>query len=173
MKNCKIILSTAVLILLATACKPTEKNYQMAYDKAYQASQRKLEAEKTGSDGRTLESMDAPGVRSIDNQKLRVGNELVKPLDDSIVIPADKTLVVAVARYNWVTNARSYAEMLKEEYPEAMVVTDGGGVYYVVTEAVTGASEAAMAIEAFKKKHPQPSYFGLDGDPVVLYVSRR
>lgn len=164
-----LLLSIAVVALWG--CKPTEKNYQLAYDKAAEASRVKTESESTGLDGVKLESLDGPRQEILDGDTIMVAKEIVKPMDSEL--PEAKGKVgVAVAQYRMATNARRNVQELKHEYPNAFVGTDGKGAHYVIVDYIPSLKEAAATAAAFAAKHPDYHYMGLSGYPLAIYLAK-
>lgn len=158
---------TIMAVLLLAACKPTEKNYYNAYEKAYAASQRKAEAENTSYSGGKLESIDGPRIEIMDGDTIYVSRDAVKPIENSANGETGK-VGIAVAKYTMHTNARRHAEALKEEYPGAFVATDGNDNYYVMIKRVPGISDALDPIRVFRTLHPDYRYIGLGNSPHVF-----
>lgn len=158
---------TAVILL--AGCKPTERNYQAAYDKAYEAAQRRTQEQTTGSDGTTLEMMDGPRILTIDNETFHISSSRVSPFELDGDKPEKGTVGVAVARYSMPTNARRHAQELKKDFTDTFIVTDGDDNYYVV--AIIGATieETVPDLKKFKSKHKDYTYIGLSGHPLIFY----
>lgn len=160
------------LVISLWGCKPTERNYQAAFDKAYEASLRKAESETTGTDGRVLESIDGPRNETVDSLLIAVGPSLVKPLDEGFDSVKGK-VGLAVSQYRMPTNARRNVEDLKDKYHDAFVATDGKESYYVVVECVNSLQEIGEPIRRFVSNFPNFHYMGLDGKPMAVHISAR
>ncbi|MCH5213901.1 MAG: hypothetical protein J1E97_01810 [Muribaculaceae bacterium] len=173
MKHFGIMAAAGILLLVAGACKPTEKNYALAYDKAYQASQRKAEEEKTGYDGRTLENMNNSIRRDVvEGDTIYVSTELVNPTDKYSGVTT-KRIGIVVSKYKMQTNANSTVADLAERYPGAYVATDGKGYFYVIASGAETRPEAVKQIRSFVANNPDFRYMGLNGEPVAVYLSGR
>lgn len=164
----KITLILGLAILLA-ACKPTEKNYREAYDVAYEAAQRRAEAEKTSESGQRLESIDGPRMEVVDGDTIMVARKVVKAFDTTL--PDDgRRLGIAVAAYSVPTNARRHFADIRSHYPEALIATDGHDNYYVMIKRVANVPEAADPIRVYRLAHPEGRYPGLGNGPLTLFL---
>lgn len=174
MKNKKIIGIVGLVGLAACllpACKPTESNYKAAYDKAAEAAERRNREMNTGTDGKILESMDAPRIQVIDGDTVMVSAARMRVFEESEQsVNTNKNIGVAVARYTMPTNARRHVEELRKEYPEALIVTDGDGNFYVVTGRYESLPEAASQIKRYRANHAKDSTIGLPLGPLAIYI---
>lgn len=164
-----LILPFLTLLLLA-ACKPTEKNYRNAYEKAYSASQRKAQEENVSFSGGKLEKIDGPRTEVIDGDTLYIGQELVRLLEPQDSLTQGK-VGIAIARYSMPTNAKRHAEEMKKEYPEAFVSTDGHDNYYVMIKRVPGVNEAISPVRIFTETHPGYRYIGFGDRPRLYFIN--
>lgn len=169
MKTYKYLAAAAIAIFVATGCKPTEKNYQSAYDKALAASQRKMEKETESVNGQRMESLNGPRIEVVNGDTLYVSTDRTTPFETTIDKEKGRT-GVAVALYKMPTNARRHAETLRETYPGALVAHDGKDNYYVVVAVVKTWPEAAEAIREFKTSHPDYRYIGLPLGPMNVFI---
>lgn len=168
----RILLAALGSILLLTACKPTEKNYQSAYEKAHEAAVKKSELENTSVTGNRLESIDGARREVVGQDTVVVGRQLVKPFE-SEETASEGRVGIAIAKYKMPTNARRHLQDVKKEYPEALVATDGQDNYYVMIKRVASLDEAVDPIRVYELKHPDFPYMGLEGSPVVFFFSPR
>lgn len=170
------LLPFLILLMALTfgGCKPTEQNYRAAYDKAYEAAQRKAEAETTGAEGTRLESIDGPRSEQIGRENIAVASVIVKPADAAVVLPEEANVAVAVARYTMPTNAYRNADDLRQDFPEAFVATDGRDNYYVVIATAPSKEDAAEITSRFRSTHPDYPYLGIRSSypPLILFLSR-
>lgn len=164
-----LFLSIAVVALWG--CKPTEKNYEIAYDKAAEAAKVKTELESTGLDGVKLESLNGPRREIIEGDTIMVAKEIVKPMDSEFAEAKGK-VGVAVALYRMPTNARRNVQDLRQEYPNAFVGTDGKEAHYVIIDYFPSLKEAASGAAAFAAEHPGYHYMGLSGHPLAIYLAK-
>lgn len=166
----KKIFYWALLVIFAASCKPTEKNYADAYSKAYEAARKKTDADQTGEDGVKLELMDGPTRRPIGADTVSLGSLRVKPFGED-PISENGNYGIAIAKYSMPTNARSHLNTIKSDYPNAFLAFDGSQGYYVIIKTVASVPEAADPIRIYRANHPNDLYMGLDGEPVVYFVS--
>ena len=151
------------------SCKPTEKNYQTAYDRAYEASQRKNIEMQTGSNGIILEDMNAPLPEIVGTDTLFFSTGRKRPLD--VTLPADGgNMGIAVGRYSVPTNARHHLADLIGEYPGAFIASDGEESFYVVIKQIPSKEAAAAVIKQFVEDHPDYRYIGMIQSPLVIYL---
>lgn len=169
----KKIFTTASLVcfLLFAGCKPTEQNYQNAYEKASEAAHQKAEAEKTSATGATLSSMDTNDIQVVEGDTVRINRITLKPLENDSPV-GDGNVGIAVAKYSMPTNARRHLTDVKKEYPDAFLATNGSDSYYVMIKRVANVPEAVGPIRVFETSHPGYSYLGLSGHPVVVFLSK-
>lgn len=170
MKGIKIILGSCFLLTVLAGCKPTEKNYQSAYDKAYEAAQRRNEELTLGYGDNRLESLDGPRMEIIGGDTLYISSTTVTPYEAERPSTTQGSVGIAVARYSMPTNARRHVKDLKEDYPEAFVATDGDDNYYVVAITVPSTKDAVGSIHEFESSRPDYRYIGLEGHPLLLVV---
>ena len=163
----KRLAGIAMLAIILSACKPTEKNYREAYDLAYQTVQDKREAEQTGVSGDRIESLDAPRIEVVEGDSIYVGKHRVRLIDDEASSP--EAYGVAVAKYSMKTNASHHVESLRHDYPQAAVAREGQETFYVIIGFAPSITETAPLTKAFKKKNPHYAYPGL-GYPLTLSV---
>lgn len=154
-----------MLAAVITACKPTEKNYQAAYDAA---GGRKAES-NIAMGGEIMESLDGPHIEIVDNDTILVGAGTVKAVGENVRESPDK-IGIAVASYKMLTNASSHAADLVKAYPDAFVAFDGTERYYVVIGRVPNVKNAPEIIKEFKSRFPEYSYIGLPGAPVTVLI---
>lgn len=162
-------LAVAGIIILFPACKPTENNYRAAYEAAQGAVERKARQEAESASGGKLEAIDGPRRENFDGETIMVGRRRVKAFETTL--PDDGRRVgVAIARYSVPTNARRHLEDVKQEYPEALIATDGTDNYYVMIERVKTIPESVDPIRVYRAKHPDYGYQGLGGEPQVFVI---
>lgn len=151
-------------------CKPTEKNYADAYSKAYEAAQRKAEADRTGEDGIKLESMEGPTFQTFGTDTVQIGTSRLKPFETG-ESTGEGSYGIAIAKYSMPTNARSHLKVVRNEYPDAFIASDGQQGFYVMIKRVPTVSDATDPIRIYLQNHPGDSYMGLDGNPMVYFIT--
>lgn len=166
----KILLLAAGGILLLTACKPTEHNYRNAYDKAYEAAQRKAAEMSVSTDGAVLETFDGPRVEIVEGDTLYVSPVTVSGFETDGEKSRAGKIGIAVARYSMPTNARRHMADLAGKYPGASMATDGDDNYYVLIDRVASIPEAAAPLRGFRKANPDYPYIGLGGKALILVL---
>lgn len=163
------------LLLCGTfvSCKPTEKNYQAAYD----AARSKREAAAEDPDmalmlgGHQLDrSEGGTAVSAVDGTKLPLKSTSLK-FDEPPVGTGDWYL--AVARYSMPTNARAQAGDLRAKGDTVSVASDLDSEWYVVAARTSTRTEAGDAAARFISSHPGFRFIGLDGVPLLLTSGTR
>ena len=162
MRKLMIISATALCMI---GCKPTEKNYQEAYDLAIQ---KKTEA-LTSVNGGMLDAMDGTHKQVVGNDTIFVVSGSFKTHEAS----GDTTVLrgkigIAVSKYGMDTNAKRHASDMSEKYPGAFVATDGKKSYYVVVERCANIQEAVPAIHKFEEDNPSFHYIALPSPCAIL-----
>lgn len=165
----KKILPILILAALAVGCKPTEKNYQQAYDLAVQ----KREESLTSISGGTLDAIDGPRKEVIEGDTILVATGTFMTYEAPPEPSAVGKIGIAVAQYGMDTNAKRHAADLRKKYPGAFVATDGRKQYYVVVDRVLNTKEAVKPIAEFKKNNPDFRYIGLPSGPVAILLMDR
>ena len=170
MKKILLTVAGSVVLLMGTGCKPTERNYQAAYEKAAEAARLKNEEEQTGAFGNKLESLDGPRREIVGADTLLIGSGLVKSFESTL--PDDgKKIGIAISRYTQPTNARRQLQDLNRTSSDGLMASDGQGNYYVMIKRVDTLPDAAEAIRVFAAANPDYPYIGLNGNPLVFYLS--
>lgn len=174
MKKTLLICATVlVAAVVFTSCKPTEKNYQAAYDVA--KAKKTVEADDPDMalmlGGHTLDrSEGGTAVSSVDGMKLPLKSTSLRfetPLE------GDGDWFLAVARYSMPTNARAQARDLKSKGDNVGVVEDSDSEWYVIAGVARDRREAGEIASRFIRTHPGFSFIGLDGFPMLLTSGTR
>lgn len=169
MKQTNILISIFALtaILLLPSCKPTEKNYQAAYDVA----QKKKQAEKTDPDmaipSTGLQRLDAPSQKEVNGDKVNVKHLFIKYVGKG-ESPEILRYNVAVAKYKMPTNALAQTEDLTQQKYKAFPVEGTDGCFYVIASTFSSLDEAAAFAKEYLKKHKPEQLVGLDGSPLII-----
>lgn len=149
-----------------TSCKPTEKNYQAAYDAA-KAKREAAEAEQmipaTG-----LLSDDGPRLRIVDGDSLYVSHDRIRVKSMKAAGIEVDNYSVGVSVYKMSTNAKAAATRLKEAGYNAVAVETTGDRWYTVAGTFPTLNAASEFIKAFKERNPKYPYIGLPGSPVIV-----
>ena len=165
----KIFLIVAIAGLMVS-CKPSEKNYKAAYDKAHEAALRRAEAERMSATGDKLEQLHGPKIEIVKGDTIYVTPDLTSPIGETA--PGETGKVgIAVAKYSMPTNAKRHTEDIKKEFPNAFVATDGQENYYVTIQRVESLQDAVDPIRVFIAGHPDFRYIGLYDRPMAVFIS--
>ncbi len=161
------------LLSIITACKPTEKNYQQAYD----AAQRKREAvdlnQVADADGHKVIGFDAPQSVTVGSRTMNVISAFTKPIDETPSQSSHQMYMVAVGKYHMPTNARAQAATLVEQgFEDAHAVTDGKDNYYAVVGGFNSLPDAAECVEKLEKNYMPGFFIGLSGQPLLIRSPR-
>lgn len=155
------------LALLAGGCKPTEKNYQAAYDVA----QKRKQAEKSDPDlnlpEKGLQRLDAPAQREVNGEKINVTHIFFKYIGKAEQ-PQIRAYNVAVAKYKMPTNVRAHAEDLAKQNYVSFPVEGSDGYFYVIAASLPTMEEAVSFMKEYMKKHTPEQLVGLDGSPLII-----
>ncbi len=154
--------------LLLIGCKPTEKNYQAAYEvaqnkkKAEAATDPDMALPATG-----LQRLDAPRTVEVDGENLNVKHIFIKYAGKGEAPLIDR-YNVAVAKYKMPTNALAQTEDLVAAKYNAFPVEGNDGYFYVIGGSFPTLSEAALFVKTYKKTHQPSQLVGMDGEPLVI-----
>lgn len=172
----------AILIVMAMAsCKPTEKNYQSAYDAARArreaaAADPDMELMTGGhrldrSEGGNAFTDSLGNVWTVRRTPLAIdtppgalddaGNAIDKQ-------PFPYEWYVVLSRYSMSTNAKAQASDLQAKGEHPGIATDSDGNWYLLLTVTPTARSAAAAALRFMQSNPNYPYIGLDGAPELL-----
>lgn len=152
--------------MLLTGCKPTESNYQAAYEAA-RAKRETVDVDAgVLSGGHKIISTDGPKTRTVDGREVRYRVMVIKP--EGVVDITRTPYRVAVGQWSMPTNARSQAADLKQEGMNSFIAKDSKDRWWTIIGAYDTFDEAARAAIGFADTHPDFSYIGLDGAPLVI-----
>lgn len=157
------LLIVAVLVL-ATSCKPTEKNYKSAYDAAV-GKRAQADAERM---------LPSEGIMQVDGPEMRViGGDSVFVLHDRVRTPENSAnrlgkFNVAVAFFKMRTNADASASHLISEGYKALAARSAQEKWYVVAGAFPSLEEAVAFYKEFVRKNKSYAYIGLPNAPVII-----
>lgn len=157
-------MSAALVALIFAGCKPTESNYQKAYDAALAKRQQAAEEQMRPATG--LLSDDGPQRRILDGDTIYVLNEILRFSDGKR--PRGKW-ALAVGVFKMDTNAKASASDLTDKgFPEAVMVEARGGKYYTVAATSSEMDSIRMESRRFQSQFPDYPYVGLPGAPVLI-----
>ena len=165
-KTIGLVLIGVIGVTLLQGCKPTEKNYQAAYDAA-KAKREKANVE-LGLPATGLLSDDAPMLRVIEGDSVFVSRDRLRVPKDMPEAERPLGFSVGVGVYKMSTNARAAAEDLKKSGYPARELETTGDRWYLIADSFNTLAEAREFVKSFKASHPGYPYIGLPGAPVVV-----
>ncbi len=162
------IACVAAVGLLLVGCKPTEKNYQAAYE----AAQNKKKAEAAADPDMALPAtglkrLDAPRTMDVDGETLNVKHIFIKYAGKEAV-PVIERYNVAVAKFKMPTNALALTEDLVAQKYKAFPVEGNDGNFYVIGATFGNLNEVAAFVKEYKKSHKPSQLVGLEGEPLII-----
>lgn len=155
-----------LLMVFATGCKPTEKNYKDAYETALKKRDNSGLDYGLGNEMK-VEAIDAPKKIIYNNKEYYVKVEYVAPFETDLA--SRPKYMIVVAKYKMPTNARNQVEQLKKSgFGNSMLVKDRDENYLVVADYAQTMDDIAQKADDFKKKYPNINFIGLYGDILIL-----
>ncbi len=162
------IICIAACGLLLIGCKPTEKNYQAAYEVAQNKKKAEAAADPDMALPATgLQRLDAPRTVEVDGENLNVKHIFIKYAGKDEA-PAMEKYNVAVGKYKMPTNALAQSEDLVTAKYNAFPVEGNDGYFYVIGGTFENLNDVAAFVKAYKKSHASSQLVGLDGEPLVI-----
>lgn len=165
----------AGIILIAftfTACKPTEKNYQAAYDAAKNKREQKDPDDLLLTGGHRLLSEESTNWKVIGNDSLQIQHVRVRPAE-GYVWPQSGPYRLAVSLYKMNTNAKAAINDLKKSGSLTPVIAEtGNGKHYIIAGSATDADSLGNVLRTFRRENPDFRYIGLDGERPLIIVSK-
>lgn len=155
----KSLLYAAALICAAsllTACKPTEKNYRLAYEKAQEKAHQGL----TDEEYRMMTLNDLPSYMRTATDSIRGFRESVIWQYTPAAVDSGRKAVaahynLAVGKYSMLTNAKAHADRLAADGWQARVFRNGEPVYYVVAKMSDNLDSIAHAGHIYSARYPK------------------
>jgi len=146
-------ISIVALVVLA-ACKPSEKNYRLAYETAQRQA-------REGLDEGVYELMQAeslPPMIHVMGDSVRVQRLPLQWYYSPLAVDSGKRILpaaynVAISVYKMPTNARAHADALADEGYRAVVMQSGVGSYYVMAGCTEALDSAAHLSSEYIKRH--------------------
>lgn len=157
-----------VFVFVLTGCKPTEKNYQAAYEAA-----RKKKMAEAAEDpdmvlpAGALQKLDAPRKVDVGDEKLNIKHVFIKYAGKDEA-PLIKRYNAAVSRYKMPTNAIAQTEDLKARKLDAFPVEGSDGFFYVIGGSFDTLEEVAEFAKKYKKSYKPSQMIGLDGELLII-----
>lgn len=159
------IFGCALMLCIATGCKPSEKNYRMAYETAQQARQAEREANN---------DLGIPELIPLDGPRREVcGADTVAVKREALTLHGDapsggiKKYNVAVGKYKMTANARGDADALRSHGFDAFVMATPGGEFFAMAGSENTMEEAVTLIKRIRKIFPERPFVGLPSEPVI------
>lgn len=168
MKRYSLILA-GLLILLATACKPTEQGYKAAYDAAKEKREAALSDIGVEIPEGGLQQVDGAQLREVNGVKVYVLNQRIKPITEGMSLPGSYN--VAVGTYKMSTNAKAQSEALVAEGYNAFPAKEGQGMYYTIAGSFPSIDEAVKFYTEYQRGKDRV-YVGLPNAPIIIYSPR-
>lgn len=164
MKTKPILVGAILIALTFVGCKPTERNYQAAYDAALQKREAARAEDNLPATG--LLSDDGPQLRVLDGDTVYVLRETLRQADGKRIAGRWS---VAVGEYRMDTNAKANAEALRSQgWPDAFTAKATGGRWYTLLRSVSTLDSARNISVGFRGAHPGYPYVGLPSSPVII-----
>lgn len=155
------------MLLLAAGCKPTERNYQAAYDAAQSHRQAAVADEAALSGGRELSRFEGPSLRRDGDREYYWQGVRVRPEGEGAPEGAQGRYLVAVGKYRMASNPRAQSADLRSEGWKAYMARDAEDGFWTIAGGYDGLDEAVEEAQRFADTHREYPYIGLPG-PVVL-----
>ena len=163
------MVSAALVALTLIACKPTEQNYQAAYDAAIGKRQTvKADVDSTLVMG-SVQQIDGPQLREFEGTQIYVFNKRLRPEVKDESLPGSYN--VAVGTYKMPTNCRAQVENLKAEGFDAFVAKDADDKYYSIAGSFSSLKEASALYNKLLENKNRV-YIGFPDSPVIIYSNR-
>ena len=163
------IFCAALLLALTVACKPTEKNYQAAYDAARskRTAEAAADADMVLPAGGVIQKLDAPLTKDVNGETLRLKRFFIRYIGSGDS-PEIGRYNVAVARYKMPTNVKAQSEDLVAAGYGAFPVEGNDGFYYVIAATFPTLEETADFVKEYKKTHKSSEFVGLEENLLVI-----
>lgn len=161
---------TLAMLLMAGACKPTERNYQAAYDAAKAKREYKDPDEDLLTGGHKLLSDDAKNWVVLGSDSLQTERVWLKPYDGG-VWPQSGPYRLAVAMFKMSTNANSIlGDLKKHKELTPVIAQDGQKRYFLIAGSATYPDSLGAVLSTFRKAEPDFTYIGMvDSQPMVIF----
>lgn len=172
-------LAALLILLLLASCKPTERNYQTAYELALEKRNAKdPDADIIFGTHELQSPIGAVNDRAgeIAFKSLRVP---LTRIDGDSAANAGRYRI-AIALYSMKENARAHAadlrrrkETEKERDPGIGVFREGNEKYFVTIASLPSLTEAAATLDSIRRADPEARYIGLHQTEPLLLISPR
>ena len=157
----------AACMLLLVGCKPTERNYQAAYEAAQQKRQKEGVDPDMILPAGGLQRLDAPKQVEVDGEKVNVKRLWMKYVGEGEA-PSRSRYSVAVSRYKMPTNAKAQAANLKASGLPAYPAEGSDAYFYVVAGDYPDLPAAASFAKEYASGHPASQIVGLEEGILII-----
>lgn len=158
------IVSAAFVALTLVGCKPTERNYQMAYDAA--KAKREQAAAEQMRPATGLLNDEGPQLRVVYGDSIFVLHEMLSLPEGGR--PSDRW-ALAVGVFKMDTNAKAAANDLKSHgFENAFLAKARGDKYYTIAATAPTMDSLRTVSKRFQKTFPDYPYVGLPAAPVLV-----
>lgn len=172
MKEKSLIALCLTLLIVTTACKPTEQGYKAAYDAAKAKREYVDPDQEILTGGHRLLNENASNWKVIGNDSLQIQTIRISP-EKGEAWPQSGPYRLAVAMFKMDTNARSLLENLKGKgCNNAILAGDGKGKHFVIAGSATYPDSLGMVLNDFRLRNPEFPFIGLTPAVPVIIVSR-
>lgn len=160
-----VVLCVAALLFGTAGCKPTEKNYQAAYEIA----KKKRQELKNDPD------LDLSELKVIgEPEELNINGSLVKTVREPLrYLNSDKVECgkynVAVGAYRMQGNATAHKDRLVGSGENAVVAQNSKDIYYTIILSSPDRDEAIEKYNSLPRNSSNVIYPGLGSSPVLVF----
>ena len=147
MKKYSILLIAGAMAALSLgSCKPTETNYRQAYESARQKQTQDGDSAITAG----LNNQARPRSMEFDGVTLPVLTTGI-PKDGGMELSRLKKFNSVAGVFRQIFNAKSMRERLMQSgYPDAFILSNAYGTYYVLTTTTSSPAEAQAALDKLR-----------------------
>ncbi len=162
-----------LLAIAFTACKPTEKNYQAAYEAAKNKREQKDPDDLLLTGGHRLLSDEASNWKVIGSDSLQVEHQMMRPAE-GYVWPQSGPYRLAVSLYKMSTNANAAIEDLQKNSSSLtpVIAVTGNGKHYIIAGSATYPDSLGNVLQTFRSENPGFRYIGLEGERPLILISK-
>lgn len=171
MKSNLYVLMAVVFLTCFASCKPTEQNYQNAYDLALnKRNQQDPDADLIYQGHKQLSPLGAVSDKISGVEVMTLRRPLKFILADTVA--RTNRWRVAEALYRMEANARANAEDLQTAKRSGVGVAKlGEEKYLLIVASFSNPADAVAYIDSCRKTYPDRKYIGLGQDEPLLIIS--
>lgn len=172
MKGKTLTVLCVSLLLIGTACKPTEQGYRSAYDAAKAKREYVDPDQELITGGHRLLNEDASNWKVIGKDSLQIQMIRISP-EKGESWPQSGPYRLAVAMFKMDTNARSLLEDLKSNgCNNATLAADGKGKHFVIAGSATYPDSLGAVLDDFRHRNPGFPFIGMTPAAPVIIISK-